>query len=810
MSKIRKSIDSFFKTTTELFYDNPNKTIFFTLLFVFAIIINIPEIKMDTSTEGFLHPSDPHLIAYENFRERFGRDELIILTIESNNIFSIPFLETLKKLHNEIEENAPFVEDVTSLINSRNTRSEDNTLIVEDLLEKMPENEEDLKNLKQLIMSNPIYKNMNISEDGKFTTLIIEVATAGSFTNESSLEDDISGFEDDLAGFEEEYSESVTPVSEKRDNLSDAEDEALIDALKPIIKKYSNDNFMVRMVGTPVVMHYLKLTMMKNMRKFMAISLIVVVIMMMVMFRRFSGVILPVIIIFLSILSTVGTMAFFKVPIQLPTQILPSFLVAVIVGAVIHALSIFFKELKHSSDKRSAISAAYEHSALPICMTSLTTAAGLLAFTTAEIAPVANLGIFGSVGIILGLLYTLILLPALIAIAPIKTTFSAGKIARSEKMDNFLSAISQFSNKHAKPIVLIGFIIIVCGFYFASQLKFSHNPLIWMPEDLPIRKATKLIDDKLKGTTTLEIVIDTKTPGAVKSREFQLKLEEVSATLSQYKDEHIFVGKTLSLSDLIKEVNRALDNEYKIPDTQPLVNRNFLLFENSGADDMENFVDIENSICRFTIKLPWLDAIEYGNFVNMVDKLMNNKFGNEAEITITGITALLGRTLKAVMYSTAKSFLIALIVITILMILLLGDLKIGFISMIPNIFPIITGMGIMILLNIPLDMFTMLIANIAIGLAVDDTIHFMHNFRRYFEKYNDAGKAIEKTFLTAGRAMITTSIVLSIAFFTYTFSEMGNLWNFGFLTGIVIILALAADFMLAPALMTLLVKSKRQ
>lgn len=809
MSKIRNSIDNFFKNTTELFYDNPKKTILIMLLFIISIVINLPKIQMDTSTEGFLHPDDPQLIKYEEFRDRFGRDELVILAIESENIFSLPFLNKLKQLHEDIESNAPYVDEVTSLINSRNTRSEDSILIVEDLLENIPSTEEQLNQLKKQVLSNPIYKNMNISEDGTFTTIIIEVATAGEENKESNFESDLAGFEEAPSDFEKEDEIASTASSNRKNNLSDMEDQELIKALSPIIKNYSTDDFKIRMVGTPAIMHYLKLTMLKNMRKFMAISLLTVIIMLIIMFRRFSGVILPVFIIIISILSTIGSMAFFGIPLQLPTQILPSFLVAVIVGAVIHALSIFYKELRHNNNKREAIVAAYEHSALPICMTSLTTAAGLLAFTTAELAPITNLGIFASLGIILGLLYTLILLPALISLTPIKTNISESKQARSDAMDKLLLSISHFSNKNAKAIAIIGLIVISGGFYFASQLRFSHNPLIWMPEDLPIRKATALIDKKLKGTTTLEIIIDTKTPGAVKSREFQLKLEEISKELTAYKKKNLFVGKALSVNDLIKEVNRALDNEYKIPNTQPLVSRNFLLFENSGADDMENFVDIENSMCRFTIKLPWLDAIEYGDFVQMTKNLFKEKFGSNVEITITGITALLGRTLKAVMYSTAKSFLIALIVITILMILLLGDLKIGLISMIPNLFPIITGMGIMLLMNIPLDMFTMLIANIAIGLAVDDTIHFMHNFRRYFEKYQDAGKAIDKTFLTAGRAMITTSIVLSIAFFTFTLSEMGNLWNFGFLTGLVIILALVADFFLAPALMTLLVKNKK-
>ncbi|MGE4295659.1 MAG: MMPL family transporter [Campylobacterales bacterium] len=143
-----------------------------------------------------------------------------------------------------------------------------------------------------------------------------------------------------------------------------------------------------------------------------------------------------------------------------------------------------------------------------------------------------------------------------------------------------------------------------------------------------------------------------------------------------------------------------------------------------------------------------------------------------------------------------------------MMIALLGSFKLGLLSMIPNLAPILAGMALMVLLGIPFDMFMMLVGSIIIGLAVDDTIHFMHNFRRYFNATHNAEEAIRRTFLTTGRAMTVTTVVLSLGFFVYMFASMYNIINFGLIAGVCIILALLADLVLAPALMVLFVKNK--
>jgi hypothetical protein len=201
--------------------------------------------------------------------------------------------------------------------------------------------------------------------------------------------------------------------------------------------------------------------------------------------------------------------------------------------------------------------------------------------------------------------------------------------------------------------------------------------------------------------------------------------------------------------------------------------------------------------------------MDYMILIKEINTKIDENFKNKAEVTVTGISNLLSRIMEAAMSSSAISYILALFLITIMMLILIGHIKIGLVSMIPNIAPILIMTTIMVIFDMPLDMFTMLIGAIAIGLAVDDTVHFMHNFRRYELIHNDIDKAVRLTLLTTGRAMVVTTIVLSFGFFVFMGASMSNIFNFGLLTGIAIIVAVLADFFLVPAIMKVMIKNNR-
>jgi predicted RND superfamily exporter protein len=812
MIKIRKNIESLFEVFAQYLYKYKFLMLILTLIIVILFASQIVNIKIDTSTEGFLHKKDPILIDYEEFRDQFGREEVAMVVLKPAKVFDQEFLKDLKSLHNDLEENLPFLEDITSLINARNTHGKKDELIVEDLFETWPDTTAAMSEIEKRARSNEMYKNLLLSEDGLYTNIVIKTKTYSEKNKEST--DDLDGFLNENDSFADTETEQNPP----KVYLTDQENSEFIKALETIVDRHRSADIDMYIAGTPIVTDFLKRSMMHDMGKFMKIALATIAIFLLIFFRRFSGVVMPIIIVIVSLLSTIGLMAITGVPIKVPTQILPSFLLSVAVGASVHLLVIFFQHFDKNGSKEDAIVYALGHSGLPILMTSLTTAGGLMSFSTAGVAPIAELGIFASAGVLLSLFYTIILLPVLLAIIPLKPkalktgsviepNIESGK-TKSGIMDRILNFSVKTSTTHPVLVLLVFSFVLIIAVSGIHNIRLSHDPVRWLP-DTPggIRMVNERMDKLFKGTTSLEVIVDTKKTNGLYEPEFLNKLEDASKHFEKYEDELCYVGKAWSITSVLKESNQALHENnpefYTIPQNKALVAQELFLFENSGSDDLEDFTDSQFSKARFTIKMPFVDAIAYSGFIDMTEKYFNDAFP-DSDIKITGMISMLARILNNALYSMMTSYFYAFIVITLLMIILIGNIKIGLASMIPNIYPIIIMLGIMGWLDLPMDLFTMMIGSIAIGLAVDDTIHFMHNFRRYFEQYNDAKKAVRQTLHTTGRAMLVTTCVLSIGFFTFMFASMNNLFNFGLLTGITLITALLSDYFIAPSLMVLM------
>ncbi|MCB9482114.1 MAG: MMPL family transporter [Desulfobacteraceae bacterium] len=797
MGIIRDRIESWFEFFSDFLFENKFKVILFYIVIFAVLFSQIPKIKIDTSTEAFLHEKDPALIAYNEFRDRFGRDELIILSIETENVFDLEFLKDLKSFHEKIESEVPHLDDVTSLYNARRTTGKKDELIVEDFLENFPKNQKQLNELEKEAIENPLYVNMIFSQDKKHANIVIKTDT---YSAEGVSEDIFAGFED-----------TGITSKEKRKYLTPKENLEIINSVKKLSKEFENKGYKVRIAGSPVVTETLKVWMMKDLRKFVLMSLAVIIILLYLMFKRFSFVIISLVVVISSVLTTISLMAITNTPYKIPTNVLPSFLLAVCVGAAVHILAIFLRQMNLGKNKKEALSYSMGHSGLAIFMTSLTTAAGLSSFAAADIAPIADLGLFASIGVMLGFLYSVTIIPALIAVFPVKVK-KKKNTENADRLDLFLSSIGDFAVK--RKYFVLSFFILVIAVSGAGllKLKFSHNFLEWLPDNAALRHDTKFIDENLKGSITMEVIVDTGKKNGLYDPDIMKRISKFKSEMEKIDKDTLFVGKVLALSDVLKEINKALnenrDDYYKIPDNRDLIAQEFILFENSGSDDLEDFTDSNFQKARITLKLPWIDAIEYSDFIDETADIVKNYFP-ECKTDITGMIALTSRTFAATISTMAKSYIIAVIVITIIMLVLIGNIKLGLLSMVPNLTPIIIGMAFIGWFNFPLDLFTMLVGSIAIGLAVDDTIHFMHNFRRYYDKTGSVSKAVHNTLMSTGRAMLTTTLVLSAGFLIYTIAEMNNLYNFGVITAISIFFALLSDFLLAPALLAITLKDKK-
>jgi hypothetical protein len=508
-------------------------------------------------------------------------------------------------------------------------------------------------------------------------------------------------------------------------------------------------------------------------------------------------------------LSTLGIMVLCGTSISMMTTVIPAFLTAVGIADSIHVLAVFYRKYQAGAGKKESICYAMGHSGLAIVMTSITTAAGLLSFSFAEITTISDMGIYAAAGVMLALIYTIILLPALISLIPVKRKPVKSEPEKNEPKSSFMDRVLLFfagiSTKHPRKIILISILLLLISLGLISRLKFSSNIIHYFPDDHPCKIALNKVEDLFEGTITIEVIVDTGRENGIYEPAFMRKLETMEKKIAGLKNTDIYVGKIFSITDILKETNQALHGNdssyYVIPDDRDTIAQELMLFENSGSNDLEKIADSLFSKTRFTIKTKWADSVTYEVFVKTVESLFEKAFAGEAEIVVTGISSLLARTIPAALHSMADSYIIAFCIISAFMLLLVGNLKLGILSMYPNILPIIMVMGCISLCGIDLDINTLFIGSIAIGLVVDDTIHFMYNFRKYFDITGDPVRAVEETLLGTGRAMLITSIVLSANFFVLVTATLNHSIRFGFFTGLVVILALFADFILAPALM---------
>lgn len=803
---IRKTLEAKLSDFGRFIYRR--KWIFLILMILVAggFVSQLPKITVDTSNEGFLRIDDPIRIAYDNFRDKYGREEIILLVIETPDVFSMETLKKIRNLHHQLESEVPYIDEVSSLINARNTRGENDRLIVEDLLEHWPQNQQQLDAIRKNAFSNEIYQNLLLSEDGHLTTIMLKPVV---YVTDNSKVDLTKGFEDSGPANGDAGEGTNTHYIGEKENTE------IVTAVHNIVEKYQDSNFKITTAGTPIVVEKLRQSMQHDMQIFTKNSLLIVILLLALMFRRISGVVMPILVVILSLLSTFGLLAATGTPLKMPTQILPSFVLAVSVAASVHFLAIFYRSYLASNDKESAIADTFGHSGLAIIMTGITTAAGLLSFSTSEVSPISDLGYFAAAAVMMALMYNLILLPTLIAIFPVFKKKKA-EMANRAFMNSFLAFMGRISTRHAMKIVAISAIVLVLSAISLKNLQFKHDPLEWMPQDWETVVATHMVDERLKGSTNTELIVDTGKPGGLYDPLIMKKIDTIQKNLVEhsYLTPGASVGKAYSVVDILKETNRALhanqQDFYTVPDERALIAQELLLFEDSGSDDLQNFVDNQFSQARISMKTPWIDANSSAKFLKEVGHQVDVVFADVADSYITGMGPLFVRTLDSAIESMKNSYLIAVVVISVMMILILGDFKLGLISMIPNLIPIVVVLGVMAAANIPLDLFTMLVGSIAVGLAVDDTIHFMHNFKRYYAETGDVSQAVQNTLQTTGRAILVTTLILCAGFFVFMGATMSNVVIFGAITGSTILLALLADLLLSPALMVLIYERKPQ
>jgi predicted RND superfamily exporter protein len=780
-----------------------------------ALLAAIPSLRVDTSFVRMLPEGDPSLHVFAEFRSRFGCPERAVLAVRpAGGLFQEAGMRRLAALQADLEAEVPLIGEIQSLLNARDTRGVGDTLIVEDLFAEWPRTPAEWTALERRARSNPLYQNLFVSPGSEWTLIVLEPDLA----SESVSDDPLGGFDDGasvgtgLAGLD--AAASSRSVVEQEPPIESIDSDQMIEitrALERVVERHRRPDFEIAMGGGVVMGAVLAKGIERDFGVLLGMASGIIAVLLLLGFRSVALVALVLGVVMLALAASVGWMALVGAPLDVGTQILPAFLLAVGVGYAVHVLTIFVQRHRASGDKRRAVAEALEHSGLAILLTAITTMAGLVAFAFAGLTPLENIGTFGPVGVLAAAAYSLLLLPALLVVLPIAPPAERGVV---EWTRHRLDAVAVFSIRHRRGVGGVLASALVLAALQLPALRVSHNPLHWLPEDSDFRRDNRILDEQFGGGYQLELLVRMRDGRSLREPEVLQSMRALADDLARLETPHLKTSSVIGLHDVVEEIHQALNEgdprERRIVSDPQLVAQELLLFESSGSDDLEEVVDPAFEVGRMTVRVNYADAYHTTPFVEAVDALARRHLGDAAHVETTGLFAISQRAFGVMLDGMIRSYAIAIVVIGALMLLLIGRAREGLLAAIPNLAPIVLTLGLMGALGVPLGMFTLLVGNIALGLAVDDTIHFVHGYVRERERGLDAETAVRRTLRTTGSALFFTSAALVVGFSVFAFASLDSLVAFGLLASCAIALAFLCDVLVMPGLLVAVAELDRK
>ena len=736
--------------------DHPRITLF-TLALVTVIFGSfLKDLRLEFSIEQLFTQEDPRVERFLQFRDEFsGVDNILFLIYESNNPFSKKNLDKNRQLIESLET-IDGVESVTSLTNLE-LFTEGGDYLLQPVYERIPYDTDSLLMAKKTIMQSELVRNYIISADGKMASIMIEI--------DSDYND---------------YDGRKRILSE-------------IDQFQMVV------DWKWHQAGLPVIRtRYVQYMIQDNIRFLFPVAL-VISILLALLFRSFAGVLLPLIVIGLTIIWTVGLMAKMGIDINIISYMIPTLLMIISVSDSVHFMVKYFQALHEFGHRREALFQTIKKIGTALMLTSVTTAVGFGALSFVNIKIVSEFGVFTAIGVFFAFIISILFLPSM---------FMLMKQTADDKLINYnvgvrvkvVQKISTLVRAYPKHIIISWCFIACIGTWGAVKIN-PHSKLL---EDL--RPGNKLLDDmkvaenRMGAILPVEIILEIMNDGPyedIQDVEVMQFLDRVGAFMSAIPE----IGKVMSATQYIKEIHQAMNDGdpafYQVPNSRNLISQYMLLYES----EFETFFNLDYTKLRIAAQIKDIDSRRSAEIEEEINNFImaNAPSGVKAEVTGTAFIAL--RTNNYLVRNLAGSFFIAFIVVTLLMAILFRSVKMALISVVPNIIPMMMMAAVMGFFQVSLRPSTAMTFAIAFGIAVDDTLHYLTRYRmelsdRHYQKANDA------TMMSTGVAMMSTTAILVSGFMVLTLSEFTFSIQFGILSSITILSALIGDLTFLPALLS--------
>ena len=727
----------------------PKTTIVVVLLITLFFGFWIPSLEIDNSVDDMLPSTHPAKELYDEVTETFGGTDTIIVAYRNDDIFSVETLSRIDKLTKEFNQ-IEGVDDVRSIANSNEMESSGGTLQVSELISDSGVKPEDVPEIENYVKNSKTLRGTVLSSDGKYAGFLVELS-------------------------------------------EDATDSSVNSALNRIINDEGDpENFYV--AGGPAVNAEMTSSMKGDLVTLIPVVVGVLALVLYLTLRTAGGVYIPLSVVLLSTIWTVGLMALTGTEMSMISTTLPVMLVAIGVADAIHILNDYYHKLGEGEKLKEAIDTVIKHIGTAIVLTSVTTAVGFLSLTTSPVSQVMEFGIFIGFGVMVALIISITWIPALLSL----TDHAEGKRKDSreeetgEQGSQILANLGRFVVDHKTAILLIGILILSIASYGATLLTVETNTLRFFRPNSEIRESTEVIDQSFGGSENLSIVVS----GDIKDPEVLNGILELQEQLGEIEQ----VGYSMSIANLITEINKALTGERKIPGSRNAVSQELLLYEMSGdPSDFKQLVNYNYDKARINVRMASVSSSKLAEIIDRVEREAKEIAGDKFDVEVTGSSYLFKVLTDLLVRGQVISLSIALGAVAVIVGLIFLSIKFGLLSTIPLGFTIGVNFGLMGLLGIPLDNATTMLASIAIGIGVDYTIHFISRYRLQLEGGESPESAVIAATRTTGQAIFFNAIAVAIGFGVLLASSFTPIATLGALVALTMVLSAGSALTLLPA-----------
>ena len=794
-------------------------TLFFLLIIIFFSLYQFKKFNLDASSDALLLEGDPDLKYLREVNETYGSKDFLVLTyapvtsfVEKETILNLQLLKSkIEKL--------TWVDSVITVIDVPLLKSTD-----EGLMER-------LKNFKTLaypeidrkrgfdeIINSPIYRNYVISEDGKTSGIVVYLKKDERLAEYIEVKNKYfdQSVETGLSKEEKVNYKKFLNEYEEYKNLYNIRNHQNIKEIRDVISKYG-DNAKIHLGGIPMIaddmMSYIK----NDIIVFGFGVFIFIILTLWFIFRNIKWVVMPLMGCATSVIIMIGLLGLIGWKVTVISSNFIALMLILNMAMNIH-LTVRFLQLKKefpNLKKNETIFEATKKMMLPILYTVLTTICAFLSLVFSGIKPIIDFGWMMTLGLVVSFLVTFLLLPALLSLLSSEDEIN---IKDTEK-SIITSSLGSFTKKNKILIFGSTLVIIILSIIGIFKLEVENSFINYFDKETEIYKGMKKIDDDLGGTTPLNIIL--KFP--IKQNQNQKEDDEFDEweeendtedkskywftrdkmdkiiNVHDYLNSLPEIGKVLSFGSILRVAEDLNKKELQSLEIAVLYSK---IPESIKKEIVTPYISVDKDEARISVRIKdSLKDLRRNDLINKIDNELNTKLGLEKnEYKLAGVLILFNNLLQSLFKSQILTLGIVMLGIYLMFFILFRNLVLSFIGVVPNFIAAFFILGIIGLLRIPLDMMTITIAAITIGIAVDNSIHYIYRFKEEFKKIKNYNKTLDKCHNTVGIAILNTSITIVFGFSILVLSNFIPTIYFGIFTGIAMLLAMISVLTLLPKL----------